>query len=61
MEDKKKTYVLLRIHKGGLWDVILKGKPPNGKVAHFKSEASARKIQKKFKTFGVYALSRVRP
>jgi len=55
----KKVYVLLRIHKNGLWDVILKGKPPNGKVAYFKNEPAARKIQKRFRRFGVYLITKV--
>lgn len=57
----KKAYVLLRIRRGPLWDIVLRGKPPKGVVAYFKSKAAAQRIQKKFKfkRFGIYLLSKV--
>ena len=55
----KKAYILIRFRKKQIESVIMKGKPPTGRAALFKSEAAARKIQKRFKRHGVYLLSKV--
>jgi hypothetical protein len=54
---KKKKYVLLKLRKNSVKEIIVKGEA--GNVAIFNSESSARKIQTRFPQYGVYLLTKV--